>query len=224
MTGLYTSSKAALHALVDTYATELAPFGIKVIGVQPGAFRTNTVRLVHYEDGLHKVVEGKGAESIAATEAGSEKKEEPIVELSPRTFLPLLGTHSSESGKERGLYQHPSDNLTAYKAQIDAGKKWLIDRAGKEPGDPEKAVKVLVDVVKGEFRAWDSSPFFFLGPFVQFSLSYLSSIAGEGVALNKPTPKWLTLGRDSVEDIRDKCALVLKQVEEWEEVACATDV
>lgn len=28
----------------------------------------------------------------------------------------------------------------------------LLGRAGKEPGDPMKAVKVLVDVVKGEFE------------------------------------------------------------------------
>jgi len=36
----YTASKAAVHALSETLAMEVAPFGVKVLVVAPGAFRT----------------------------------------------------------------------------------------------------------------------------------------------------------------------------------------
>ncbi|KAJ6473633.1 hypothetical protein C8R47DRAFT_1179345 [Mycena vitilis] len=39
------TSKAAVHALTETLSTELAPFDIRVLLVQPSAFRTRMVRL-----------------------------------------------------------------------------------------------------------------------------------------------------------------------------------
>ena len=41
--GLYAASKAAVHAVGETYASELRPFGIRVLIVAPGAFRTEGV-------------------------------------------------------------------------------------------------------------------------------------------------------------------------------------
>ncbi|KAH9939302.1 NAD-P-binding protein [Epithele typhae] len=41
--GPYAASKAALHAIGETYATELRPFGVRVLIVAPGAFRTEGV-------------------------------------------------------------------------------------------------------------------------------------------------------------------------------------
>lgn len=42
--GFYGSSKAAVHALAETFAAELAQFNIRVLLVQPSAFRTKMVR------------------------------------------------------------------------------------------------------------------------------------------------------------------------------------
>ncbi|KAI0076961.1 NAD-P-binding protein [Panus rudis PR-1116 ss-1] len=41
--GFYSASKAAIHAIGETYSTELSPFSIRVMVVIPGSFRTENV-------------------------------------------------------------------------------------------------------------------------------------------------------------------------------------
>ncbi|EAU86656.2 short-chain dehydrogenase/reductase SDR [Coprinopsis cinerea okayama7 len=49
--GPYSASKAAVHALSETLAVELAPFGVRVMLVAPGAFRTEGIHAKpFYED------------------------------------------------------------------------------------------------------------------------------------------------------------------------------
>jgi len=51
--GYYIASKAAIHALGETYACELEQFGIRVMICAPGAFRTENVHNVPYTSHHH---------------------------------------------------------------------------------------------------------------------------------------------------------------------------
>jgi hypothetical protein len=64
-----------------------------------------------------------------------------------------------------------------------------------QPGDPKKAVEVMLDVVKGE-----------------------------GVAASKALPERLPLGADALGKIRKKCVDTLAICNEWEDVICNTDI
>ena len=66
---------------------------------------------------------------------------------------------------------------------------------GNVPGDPKKAVERMIDVVKGQ-----------------------------GFAKGMAMPLRLTLGRDGLQVVRDKCEETLKTCEAWEELIMSTDV
>ncbi|KZT32511.1 NAD(P)-binding protein [Sistotremastrum suecicum HHB10207 ss-3] len=52
--GIYASSKAALHAIAETYRTELAQFNIRSLLIEPGGFRTRTIRTVQFSSSPHQ--------------------------------------------------------------------------------------------------------------------------------------------------------------------------
>lgn len=60
---------------------------------------------------------------------------------------------------------------------------------GTQKGDPDKAMEVVVDVVRGE-----------------------------GKAKGRPWPLYLALGDDADEGIREKSAKLLKHLDEWGDV------
>ena len=62
--------------------------------------------------------------------------------------------------------------------------------AGTEKGDPEKAMDLLVDIVKGE-----------------------------GKAKGREWPNLLVLGKDAYADVRSKCEKTMRALEAWEDVA-----
>ena len=65
---------------------------------------------------------------------------------------------------------------------------------GNQPGDPKKAVELMVDLVKGE-----------------------------GCAAGKTVPLRLPIGRDAREAIKVTCEEMLKTIEEWKDVIDSTD-
>jgi NAD(P)-dependent dehydrogenase (short-subunit alcohol dehydrogenase family) len=65
---------------------------------------------------------------------------------------------------------------------------------GNQPGDPKKAVELMIDLAKGE-----------------------------GYAAGKMVPLRLPIGRDAREAIKTACEEMLKTMEEWKDVIDSTD-
>ncbi|KAH7912899.1 hypothetical protein BJ138DRAFT_1134454 [Hygrophoropsis aurantiaca] len=134
----YGASKAAVHALTESLSLELSPYHIRVLLVEPGAFRTENIYGYKFHD------------------------DNPIPE---------------------------NDQLRA------KGQVIFNSVAGTQPGDPNKAVKVIVDVVRGE-----------------------------GVAAGREWPLYLVLGNDAERDIRLKIGKMLKHLDDWSDVVRGVDL
>ncbi|THU82516.1 NAD(P)-binding protein [Dendrothele bispora CBS 962.96] len=141
-TSMYTSSKAALRVFSETLACEIAPFSIRTLIVEPGAFRTERILSQPYIDDH------------------------------------LIPDYDAMRNKV----------LSAFKA---------ID--GKQKGDPDKGVELVVDVVRGEGKA----------------------LKADGTL--REWPIYLPLGGDSMQDIRNKCTLMLKTVDQWADVTSTVE-
>ncbi|MFF1842958.1 SDR family NAD(P)-dependent oxidoreductase [Streptomyces sp. NPDC058217] len=89
--GYYRAAKFAIEGLTDALRHEVAPFGIKVLAVEPGAFRTH-------------------AYASFADEAVSETVD---------AYLPLIQSVRSS----------------------------MIEQSGKQPGDPHRGVRAVVDAM-----------------------------------------------------------------------------
>lgn len=81
-----------------------------------------------------------------------------------------------------------------YKEMNDMIYGFLGQANQKQPGDPEKAVDIMVDVVKRE-----------------------------GVAKGKTEPLRLPIGKDALATLRNKYEKYLELVKEWEDVITSTD-
>ncbi|MEI7033569.1 SDR family NAD(P)-dependent oxidoreductase [Streptomyces pratensis] len=89
--GYYSAAKYAIEGLTEALRHEVAPFGIKVLAVEPGAFRTH-------------------AYASFADEAVSETVD---------AYLPLIRSVRSS----------------------------MIEQDGRQPGDPERGVRAVVDAM-----------------------------------------------------------------------------
>jgi hypothetical protein len=72
--------------------------------------------------------------------------------------------------------------------------KAFMDGHGNQPGDADKAVERIVDVVRGE-----------------------------GMAAGKPFPRWLFLGSDCEKNVRDKIDVTLQTLDTWKDVISSID-
>jgi hypothetical protein len=70
----------------------------------------------------------------------------------------------------------------------------FIAYSGKQPGDPDKGVNVVLDVVRGE-----------------------------GLAEGKVFPTALSLGSDSYNGVKEECEKTLARLEDWKDVSESTD-
>lgn len=83
--GVYCASKAALHALSDALRMELAPFGIRIVTLQPGAIASRfgdngTANVVLPDDSIYQPV----AKAVRARAKASQKDATPAEELARR--------------------------------------------------------------------------------------------------------------------------------------------
>jgi len=85
---------------------------------------------------------------------------------------------------------HPDLLIPEYDALRTMAQKRFLSIPGTERGDPQKAVKLIVDVVRGE-----------------------------GQAEGRPWPRYLVLGEDAYADARRKMAVIEGCMQEWEDVA-----
>lgn len=90
----------------------------------------------------------------------------------------------------------PNSSIKDYD-QINRGIEEILKGAnGKQPGDPIRGVKIILDVVKGE---------------------------GVATGKGKGYPARLPLGTDALDCIRKKCQDTLKLLDEWESVIVGSD-
>ncbi|KAJ4356848.1 uncharacterized protein N0V89_004885 [Didymosphaeria variabile] len=87
-----------------------------------------------------------------------------------------------------------SEPIDDYKPIRDGVAQFVQSINGHQPGDPEKAVRIIIDVVKEE-----------------------------GVAQGKPLPERLPLGPDCLTTLRKKAVSNLTICNEWEDVIRSTN-
>jgi hypothetical protein len=111
------------------------------------------------------------------------------VELGPKIRVLLVAPGGFRT---EGIYGEKffTDNPIPY---YDDLRKATIVRfssvSGTEPGDPDKAMEAVVDVVRGE-----------------------------GVVKGRPFPRYLILGEDAEQDVRTKSRKTLDVLDEWKDV------
>ena len=66
---------------------------------------------------------------------------------------------------------------------------------GHQPGDPKKAVEIMIDIVKSE-----------------------------GVAAGRAQPTYVGLGSDAYQIIKDACSTTLQRLEDWKDIITSTDL
>jgi len=92
--GFYSASKFALEGLSEAIRMELKPFGIKVVLIEPGTFRTNlSVNSKRTKDSLTKTTYKKQLENALNMTAKAEAKAPDLI-IIPRLIDKIIKKHS----------------------------------------------------------------------------------------------------------------------------------
>lgn len=123
-TGAYCASKFALEGLSDSLAEELAPFGVNVLIVEPGAFRT---------DFSGRSIRGAEAsvDAYAGTQAGDAKSM-------------MAAYHGHE----------PGDPVKAAQAIVDVVRSGKMPRRLALGADAVDGILQKLDMVKSDIDGW----------------------------------------------------------------------
>lgn len=85
-------------------------------------------------------------------------------------------------------------SIDDYKPMVEGNYKVFKSYDNKQPGDPAKAAKIVIDIVKGE-----------------------------GIAEGKEMVPWIVLGPDAVDMVKKRCADNLKVLSEYESACSSTN-
>ncbi|KIJ56035.1 hypothetical protein M422DRAFT_23474 [Sphaerobolus stellatus SS14] len=168
--------------VADGLSTEVAPFNIRVLNVVPGGLRTDNINHVNLVRGREKAVFTDAQKPTGAQNA------------------PIDGDNA---------YASPSDAqyaIQGYNEVYNYVVQYLVKTNGSQPGDSDKAARVLVDVVRGE--------------------GAMEVVNGEGEKTGelRKWPGTLFLGSDAARDVRAKCDKTIGLLEEWGDIARSIDV
>jgi len=173
-----------------------------------GALKTTQAVLPHFRQkrsgtivfigSMYGLVGVAGASPYAgskfALEGIHESLQQSVADLNIKSII-------FEPGFFRTNVLHPehidlrSNAISDYDAIRAEVEKLTDDMHGNQPGDPKKAIEVILDVVKGE-----------------------------GVAAGKAMPERLPLGPDALSAVRKKCVDTLAICNEWEDVIRSTNI
>lgn len=123
----------------------------------------------------------------AAIHAFSENLSAELAPFNIRTLLVQPGSFRTE-----GIYSHgwnTNNPIPEYEPLRTRAHGVFASIPGNEKGDPDKASKAIVDIVRGE-----------------------------GVAKGREWPKYLMLGEDAEFAVRNKCAIMLDVLDKWGDV------
>jgi len=135
---------------------------------------------------------GPYASSKAAVHSLTETLSAELAQFNIHVLLVAPGSFRTE-----GIYgqqYHICNPIAANDAMRELSIARFKSIPGNEKGDPDKAMEVLVDVIRGE-----------------------------GVAKGRPWPGYLILGDDAERDVREKCNKVLRVLDEWKDVSCGVN-
>ncbi|KDQ53970.1 hypothetical protein JAAARDRAFT_38954 [Jaapia argillacea MUCL 33604] len=159
--------------------------------------RSGTVVIIGSRSAWKPEVSGLGlyASSKAAVHAMGETLSHELAPFSVQVLIVEPGAFRTENIYNQLWFHHNAHrqpSLDAYRSECET--KWYLT-PGRQPGDPDKAMEMVVDVVRGE-----------------------------GVAQGREWPLYLVLGEDAERDIRTKCGKVLKVLDQWQDVTRATSL